>query len=52
MPWVGGATVDLKVITREFLGPIDLPGAQTFCIHKLAEVVVVNEYKHLVLISF
>ena len=41
--------VNLEVVTRELLGPADLSGAQTLCVHKLAEVVVIGEYKHLML---
>ena len=38
--------VDLEVITRELLGPADLSGAQTLCVHKPAEVVVVGKHKN------
>ena len=41
--------VNLEVVTRELLGLADLSGAQTLCVHKSAEVVVVGEYKHLML---
>ena len=34
--------VDLEVVTRELLGPADLSGAQTLCLHEPAEVVVVG----------
>ena len=44
--------VDLEVIAREFLGLADLPGAQTLCFHEPTEVVVVDEYKHLMLRPF
>ena len=37
--------IDLDVVMREFLGPADLPRAQTFCVHEPAEVVVVDKYK-------
>ena len=44
--------VDLEVVAREFLGPADLFGAQTLCLHEPTEVVVVGEYKHLMLRPF
>ena len=44
--------VDLEVVAREFLGPADLSGAQTLRFHEPAEVVVVGEYKHLMLRPF
>ena len=43
--------INLKVVTKEFLCPADLSGAQTLCVHELAEVVVVGKYKHLMLKS-
>ena len=44
--------VNLEVIAREFLGPADLSEAQTLCLHELVEVVVVDEYKDLMLRPF
>ena len=44
--------VDLEVVVREFLGPADLSGAQTLCLHEPTEVVVVGEYEHLKLRPF
>ena len=44
--------VDVDVIAREFLSPADLFGAQSFCLYELARVVVVGEYKHLMLRPF
>ncbi len=44
--------IDSKVVLREFLGPADLAGAQTLCIHELTEVVVVSEDKDLVFAAF
>ena len=35
------------MVTREFLSPADLSGAQTLCVYKPAEVVVVGEYENL-----
>ena len=43
---------NLKVITREFLGQADLSGGQTLCVHELAEVIVVGEYKQFMLRHF
>ena len=44
--------VDLKVITRELLSLADLFKAQTLSNYKLVEVVVVIEYKNLMLRLF
>ena len=44
--------IDLKVVTREFLSLADLSGAETLRVHEPAEVVVVGEYKHLMLRPF
>ena len=44
--------VNLKLVMRMLLGPADLSGAQTLCVHKPAEVVVVDEYDYLMLGSF
>ena len=46
------AVVDLKMVSRELLGPVDLSRAQTLCIHEATKVVVVYEDKHLVLATF
>ena len=40
------------MVMRELLGPVDLSGAQTLCVHEPAEVVVVGEYKDLVFATF
>ena len=37
--------IDSEVVTREFLGPVDLSGAQILCIYKLSEVVMVGKHK-------
>ena len=37
--------IDSKVVTREFLGPAELPRAQTLCIHESLEVVMVGKHK-------
>ena len=41
-----------EVVAREFLGPADLSGVQTLRLHELMEVVVVDEYEHLMLRPF
>ena len=46
------AIVDLEMVSREFLGPADLFGAQTLCIHKTTEVIVVRKDKNLMLATF
>ena len=37
-------TIDLEVVTREFLSPADLFGAQTLHVHELLEVFMVDKY--------
>ena len=44
--------IDSEVVTREFLGPADLSGAQTLRVHEPAEVVMIGKNKHLVLRPF
>ena len=46
------AIVDLEMISRELLGPADLFGAQTLCIHETTEVVVIRKDKNLMLAIF
>ena len=46
------AVVDLKMVLGELLGPADLFGAQTLCIHEATKVVVVCEDEQLVLVTF
>ena len=41
--------VDLEVVTRELLGPADLSGAQTLCLHEPTEVVVVDKHENFML---
>ena len=48
----GPTIVDLEIVTRELLGLADLSRAQTLRVHEPAEVVVVGEYKHLMLGAF
>ena len=44
--------IDLKVVARELLSLVVLSGAQALCLHEPTEVVVVSEYKHLMLKPF
>ena len=37
--------IDSEVVTREFLGLADLPGAQTLRVYELTEVVVVGKHQ-------
>ena len=37
--------IDSEVVTREFLGSADLPGAQTLRIHESSEVVMVGKHE-------
>ena len=46
------AIIDLKVITRELLGPTDLSGAQALCVHESAEVIMVRKDKNLIFAAF
>ena len=46
------AIIDLKVITKELLGPTDLSGAQALCIHELTEVIMVRKDENLMLAAF
>ena len=40
------------MVSGELLGPADLSGAQTLCIHEVIKVFVVYEDKHFVLATF
>ena len=44
--------INSKVVTREFLRPADLSGAQTLCIYEPTEVVIVGKYQDFVLAAF
>ncbi len=44
--------IDSEVVWRELLGPADLTGAQTLCIHESTEVVMVSEDEDLVFAGF
>ena len=37
--------IDLEMVTREFLSPADLPGAQTLCVYESSEIVMVGKYE-------
>ena len=38
--------IDTKVVTRKFLGPADLPRAQTLRVYEPTEFVVVDKHKN------
>ena len=40
------------MITRQFLGLGDLSGAQTLCVYKLTEVVVIGKQKNFMVKAF
>ena len=44
--------VDLKVETREFLSPMDLSGAQTFCVYELSEIVMIGKHEDFISSAF
>lgn len=44
--------IDLKMVSKGLLSQVDLMGAQTFCIYKLSEVVMVRENENLVFVAF
>ncbi len=44
--------IDLEVILREFLGPVDLTRAQAFCIHELIEIIMVSKDKDFIFVAF
>ncbi len=44
--------INLEVVSREFLGLIDLRRAQAFRIHELMEVIIVSKDKDLVFATF
>ena len=44
--------MDAKVVAKELLGPMDLFGAQAFCIYKTTEVVMVYEDQIFVFATF
>ena len=46
------AIIDLKIITRELLDPIDLSGAQALCIHETTKIIMVRKDENLMLAAF
>lgn len=44
--------IDSDMISREFLYLADLTKTQTFCIHELGEVIMVNKVKNLIFVGF
>ena len=44
--------IDLKMVTREFLNLADLFKVQTFCVHELTEVVIVDKYEDFIFAAF
>ena len=40
------------MVLEEFLDPVDLSGIQTFCIHKVIKIAVIDENKYLMLETF
>lgn len=44
--------INLEVISKKLLNLLNLIKAYLFCIHKLTQIVVVNEDKNLMLIAF
>ena len=46
------AIIDLKVVLRKLLSPANLSGAQTLCIYKTTEIVIVCKDKNLMLVAF
>ena len=46
------AIINSKMVSRELLGPANLSEAQTLCIYKMTEVIVVRKNKNLMLAAF
>ena len=46
------AIVDLEVVSRKFLSPTDLSGAQALQIHETTEVIVIRKDENLMLTAF
>ena len=44
--------INWKMIPKELLGPPDLVRAQTFCIYKSTEIIMVDKYQNVVLATF
>ena len=46
------AIVNLEIVSKELFGPLDLSGAQAFCIHKTTEIIIIYKYENLMLATF
>ena len=46
------AIINSKIVLKELLGPMDLSGAQTLCIHEMTKVIVVHKNKELIFTAF
>lgn len=44
--------INIKIILKEFLGSVNLFGAQIFCIYELLEIIIVYKYKKFILTTF
>ena len=44
--------INLEIVLRKFLGPIDLLKAQTLCIYERIKIVVVYKDKNLIFATF
>ena len=44
--------IDPKMISGELLAPMDLFGAQAFCIHELTEVIMVDKHQNFIFAAF
>lgn len=40
------------MVLRDLLGPTDLKRTETFCIYKLAEIIIVSKNKDLIFVAF
>ena len=40
------AIIDSEMVTREFLGPVDLPGTLTLGILRSAEIIMISRHKN------
>lgn len=44
--------INLEIISKKLLDPLDQSGAQAFYVHKLMEFVIVSENKNLIFAAF
>ena len=44
--------INLKIVLREFLGPINLFKAQNFYVYKMTKVIIIYKDKNLILAAF